>query len=152
MTHRLSMPQFEDNLARFYGFAVDQGWAGESAIGECGVATASFTDASRGTPMGQSPGGMYSDVWDSDRLPHTGTHTESAEFTGFSGYEARAHPRHKTSVIPPQHWEHAANIVNTESGLHVVDWTARQFDSQAAFPRVVSVDEFQKNWTRSGPQ
>ena len=34
------MPQFEDNLARFYGFAADQGWAAaEGAIGQCGIAT-----------------------------------------------------------------------------------------------------------------
>ena len=140
---RLSEAQFYDNVEAFWGFAAEQGWADpEGAIGECGTATGCFTDASRGTPMGQSPDG---------RLPHAGTHTESAEFKGFSGYEARAHPRHKTSVITPQHWEHAANIVNTESGLHVVDWTARQFNSQAAFPRIVSANEFIKNWTPTGP-
>ena len=139
MTDRLSDAQFDDNVFSFLTFGQEQGWdEQEGALGQCGIATGTFRDASVGSNRVQG-------------MPHTGTHTTAAEFKRYTGDQSRAHPLHKTSVVPPPNWEHAANIVNTASGMYVVDWTARQFDTEADFPHVVSVDEFKQNWEKAGP-
>ena len=140
MTHRLSMPQFEDNVFAFTSFAGEQGWDDPyGAVGECGAATGTFTDASRGL------GGVVG-------MPHTGTHTTSGEFRGYTGETPGIGDSEgpTASLVLPQHWEHAANVVNTEEGLYVVDWTAKQYHEDADFPHVVSVDEFKQNWEKSG--
>lgn len=48
-----------------------------------------------------------------------------------------AHPAWRT--IEPTFWNHYVTVVRTAHGEHYVDWTARQFDPQAALP-VVGTD------------
>jgi|TARA_Y100000296_G_C5141720_1_gene241447 hypothetical protein len=134
MTHRLSEYQFYDNVDAFRGLAKKQGWdTPGGAFKECGNASQAFNEACQGI------GGIKG-------MPHIGTHTTSYMFRNFIGDEGRSQYR---LVVPSHKWEHEANVVDTDVGLTVVDWTARQFDSDTEFPHIVSLEEFAQTWGES---
>ena len=50
----------------------------------------------------------------------------------------------------PTNWTHHATVVHDpQGGPQVVDWTARQFDPDADFPRITSMNALQQEWSSS---
>ena len=73
-------------------------------------------------------------------------HTESGRPVGKPLYDGKqvagADPK------DPTNWTHHATVVHDpQGGPQVVDWTARQFDPDADFPRITSMNALQQEWS-----
>jgi hypothetical protein len=133
MTHRLSTDQFQENVDRFKDTHANwEPWnTPEGALGQCYGASC---DYAAGGPEGHA---------------HEGEHTSVAAFTGYKGDPSRA--VHLLGE-PAKMEGHYAAVTETTEGPQVVDWTARQFDSEADFPHVRPLEEYSAMWntTKTG--